>query len=499
MIPNVYWTVDGRPVDVSDWRANSVINGGFDQMEGSITAATARRLPFSVAQGATVTAYLDSGNVMWEGRLSSDPHIQEGVARFGALGHKERLEKEHGRLLYQTRDYSLWQDAGDEPHSIAFMEDNIDAEARRSALFFRIYRDETYASGDVRYVALWVPGAEITRYAGNIVRSSDTAFWDIRIQRFTGPSGARTVVADHGLNTGDPTSLDETIATPEDALLIGLRNLSGVSTTPGQNQTYRFNNLRVNGIASGDTFTIVDVFNDVADRVDLDVGGVAAGLTTNVLPLDWTEGAWSELLDYVAMLGLAWWRVLEDRGSGPYLEAATWDDSRAWTTMQSHHGARLSLAPLEVFNRVVVHYQSVSGIARQVTVDADPDPLAGTGLTNTYEEELADPQANATLATAVADALIGQVAERRFAGSIDLVQARDEAGRDSPLEVLAGDVVTVADWDMGESRAMRIHEVEYRPDGISVGIESEVSVTAMIAGAALDPRRAPKSRRRRRR
>jgi hypothetical protein len=481
-LPRITWTVDGNPVDLeNDWRCNVVANGGFDLMTGTIKEAAARARMWQIAQGAPIIGYQSANKVLWAGRLATDPLLERGRARLVARGGMVRGLKTSGRRLYQTRDYSQWQDGGDEPFEFDIITDNVESEVRKSQLFFRGFSDEDYASGDSHPLALWAKGALITRYAFDLVKSGNTDDFVIRMQRFTGPIGARTQTEELSLQSGGPTGSDHTISTPEDGLVCRMTNVSG--NAPTKNKKVRIKQLRVNGIAPGDTFRDDEVITDLGKALGYDVSGVRTG-TLNVLPFDLTDGSWAESgLSYMAMLTDRCWLVLEDRGlseghalTGERLIYAPWEEE---VELRLAKETRAQLTPLELFNKVVVKYTTVGDTDQEYTALATPNPLAMFGYDNVYELRLTDPQADDVLAGQVATTLSERYSKKRYAGVLEA----------TTYDVLPGSLAVLADFGPGKSVSLRIQEVEFSARGARVGVETPVSPDRLIALAALEAAR----------
>lgn len=476
----VSWIVGGIGIPLADWQFNAVINGGYDRMSGRATEEDWNRLPSSAqGQGAQVTAFTQGGAVVWQGVLPRNPQIKAGVVFIEAEGHRREVEKQTDRLLYQSRDYQQWQDALDTPHELPQDED-LEAEARASTLWYRIPRDEAFVAGNEHGLVLWAPGSPggLQRYAFIPVKSRDAGNFDISSSRFTGPAGTRTAIADHNLGAGGPSTVDQAITNAEDAIKLAVRTVNNV--TPTATTRVRLTNLRVNGIrptgrTSDDNYQSFIVAQDVGTRAGYDTSGVSTIPVRNVLPLDWTEGSWSGLLDYLSLLDDSYWLVLDDRGAGPVLEYRRWSESREWFV--SSIGADADLKPLELYDGAIVNYESHRGRQRQVKVTATNPP--GTGLF--FEEDLEDPQANNTLATNVATDLAEHLSQSRYAGSVNVVSVRDSAGRDVPREVLPGDVLTISDWLPAESLPKQhILEVSQTPTEVTIGVEAQ-DPTALIS------------------
>lgn len=466
-LPEVSWTIDGHSVEVDDWSATCA-SGGFGSMQGVI------QNKFSLAtQGSVITGYTPQ-RVMWEGRLTSPPHVKDGKADIFAAGHKTRVEKENERLLFQSRDTSLWSNAADPPHNFDLtsnsISDDVDADVRGSTLF---YKNATvpYASGDQQILAFWAPGADIKRVAFSIGHARSNTNFDIRMQKFMGPTGGRTTVGDFSLAAAAADTVNQAVTGSFDAVTLSMRSNTGPHT-PSNAMGIRLQNLRVNGKADGDEASTAFVMRTIADEIGFDRH--VTGLGLNVLPLDWVDD-WASLADYVTMLANGWWRVCEDRGDGPILEAGEWSQSKEWFVSQSQ-GARLDLVPLELYNRAIVNYEGVDSSPRRVRVVADPNPLLSSGINNVYEEGLDDRQPDDQLATSVAEFLIARYSVPRWAGSIEI------CGPEA-YEYKAGDKLTVTDWDMAESFTHKIVDVTYERDLVTVSVEEDISAARIIANS----------------
>lgn len=480
-LPPISWTIDGLSTPLAGWSSTTTAFGGFGQMRGTIKEADARRIPSTVMQGSLVKGFTDGGSVVFEGRLSAPPAIRGGLATFAAQGESVRAVKRTNRLLYQSRDVSLWTDRANPPYSDTGSSPDLRVDVSPGALTWEFESGQAASAGEYHGVRFWAPGTQISRYAFRMLSTFTAANHVIRTHRFTGPNGSPTLVLDHPLALD--TTVDAGTGAGEDGLNFEFILTSGSGTWTSN--FIRLIDVRVNGNdLLTDSFTGSQVVADVGQRCGYDTSAV---LTTslNVLPLDWTSGSWAELLSYIATLEDRYWGVYEDGK----LKYPAWGD-REWTVYQAD-GATVDLTPLELYNQVTVKYVDVGGAPREVTVTASPDPLAATGIVNVWEESLADVQADSTLATQVAGNLLQRVSVQRYAGRIDCIKAIDSTGRDAPFEIRAGDTVRVADWDMNTAVTLRVFEVEYTPNGVSLGIEAGVSIASMLARAGLVGARAP--------
>lgn len=471
------FTIDSVHVPMQNWQANAIKDGGFQNFDGDIPEEWLRRYPDSIGQGAVLTAYQDGDSVIWEGTLDADPEPVRGLAHVTATGAMQRAQRATGRRLYLTRDYSLWQDGGDEPMVFTPALDNIEAEVRTSQLFYRGFVDETYTTGDAHPLAMWAPGDLVTSYAFDIVKSGNTNDFELRMQRFTGPSGTRTLIEDIALTAGGPSARDVAITGAEDGLVANLRNVSGAA--PAVNRKVRVKNLRVRGRASTDNMRTDQVIADVGAALGYDTTKAITTSTLDCMPLDWTSGTWLELMLYIA--SLEDWRVLilEDQGKGPVVDYGPW--ATTWKIRRSRH-ADPDLDALPLYNNFVVHYTDTAGAPLQVSTSVSVPSLTARNVTNTFEQTLSDPQADSTLAQSVLAFLAARYSVPRYQGPIDIVGATTPSGRPaSAYEVRPGDLVEVGDWGPEDTRTLRVHEVTYQPHRVTLGIEAPVTIDGLVA------------------
>ena len=487
-LPAVHWTVDGVPVPITDWVANMVADGGYDSMSGTIPESVARANPGRITQEAPVAAYANGDVPIWYGHLVGDPQIEGGVARLEATGYNDRAKGASDRRLYQTMDYSLYQDGGDPPMNFSPATEDIESEVRASSLWWKVVKDFAYSSGDYHPLAAWMSGAEVTRVAGDVViggPGGTVGDCDLRIQSFTGPSGSRTTIADLALSAD--FSFDETFDAPEDGVALGPR--FNAPHTPGASHQVRVRNLRANGIAVGDEMLTSEVAADIGRALGYDVSAVTVG-GQNALPFD-LQGSWADDgLSYLSLLDDWRWLVLHDAGRGPVLDYGPWD-SRVWRVLRGQNAVP-SLTPLPLYSQVVVKYQDSAGKPQQVSLMADPNPLAARGYDRVWYETLTDSQPDDTLATTVASTILSRVSAPRYSGSVDIVGAALISGVGSAYSVRAGDTVDIADWAPGLNLRQRIAEVEFRPDGVRVGVEVPVTAAGVVAAYGIEQLRRKK-------
>lgn len=485
MIPPAVWTIDGIPTLVDDWSANARANHGFDQMRGTMLASEARRLSSVVRQGSVVKAFTMNRRQFWEGALSAPPSIHGDLAVIGAQGEASTLEKAHDRLNFQTRNYSDLTESINPPHSdLNATPSKIHLGINDGGVLFTLEPGGADL-GVGGYVAavFWAPGSIVTRVAYDCLASFADANFKIELWTGNGPSLSGMT---QRLSTGigatafsvDSGSWGQAV----DEVLLMLVWRGGAPVALGAGHVL-IKSLRINGIAAGDSFWPWQVFHHVAGRNGYDVTEVdASGL--NILPNDW-QSSHAELLTYIAGLEDRHWGLFEDK----HLRYRSWGE-KEWTVYQAD-GTTLDLVEMEVYNRVVVKYVDVGGAPRQVSLDANPNPLAGTPQVKVYEIELSEVQTDSTLATAIANTALPYVSSPRETGVLNISRAYDFAGRDASLEIRPGHTIRLADAGPSQSRIYRAHDVGYSPRGVSVGTEALSFVEALTGRAALDKARLP--------
>lgn len=485
-LPPVAWVVGGIPCPVEQgWSANAVADGGMDRFTGAIPESIVLANPLKFVQGARVTGFVGSQQVVYDGTLTGNPVMRQGVAMLEAAGFKTRAELASGRLLFQSRDYSSFQDGGEPPMNFTPFTEEIEGEVRPAALRWHLIKDFDYQTDDAYPLAAWYSGALVTRVAGDIARSDDVSDCALRVQSFTGPEGARTLLHDYSLSSGGPTSFDLDIADPENGVVFNVR--FSADNTVAAHRYIRVRNLRVNGIADGDEMATSEVVAAIGQLLGYETRLHIDSSSVNALPFDLTTGTWSqEGLSYMALLDDWRWLVLEDRGAGPILDYGPWD--RVWYVQRAENAVP-DLRPLPLYDSVVVRYKAANGTLQQVEATAEVP-----GVSNVWYEDLTDAQPDDTLASAVAASLIAKLSVPRYAGSLTITGAMQSSGQGNAYEVRPGDLVDVSDWVPAGHVRQRIVEVQYQHDSVTLGVEAPVTADGVIATFALERARRRKGK-----
>lgn len=482
----VHWTLDGTPVTVrSDWSSSIVAEGGFDRFSGRIPVAQARAIP-TLRQGSVVRGTLDDGVVRFEGRLATIPKMFREEAYLVAEGYRAEAARRSARLPYQVADYSLWKSCDSDPHR---MKSEIQGSQRFSVstdgkLSWLVDKGVNIAQGDRLPLVLWVPGAgdaRATRIAFRLNKNADNNDFDLRTCRGVGPAVSLTEDTSFSLggSHADGDDIDDPLPTFPGQNMPGIKLRCTTAETPTANP-FRvwLTKVRVNfdGTGNGrgptaDTWFGWQVIDDVARALGGDVTGIDQGAGANVLPLDWT-GDWAEVaFVYVPGLEDRVCMVLEDAGAGPRWIYQAWGRT-TWTVYRTDGADLDGLEPLPLYNGVNIKYQTTAGVdAETGPILADPDPLAGTGILNIYEEALADPQPDDVLATVYAGRILPHLSSQRYGGRVRVVRAYGPDGRDNPRGIMPGDYLRIGDWAAHEDYSMRVVEVEDRRGEVSVQAE----------------------------
>ncbi len=481
-IPKVYWTAEGRAIDLEDWMATSII-GGHDTAHGRLRETQARR----VEPDALLAAWTDGGaDPIWEGPATDPPLVRDGFAEIVATGHKEKAEKAFGRLLFQARDYGAWTEVGAGPHSpssYTASADRIQTQLNAGWLYWLIQAEEVLDTGHANGFVFWAPGARITRYAFSIVKTTgDSEAVALFVFRAAGPTGGATQVVGHSLAAGGATVIDQAVTGAPDQLIVDL--IPTGNFTNGGPFALALRDLRVNGIAPGDTFYTWEVVSHIAALLGWDTAGVQ-GSGVNALPLDVVDDSWASVLHLMDLLDDQTHFVShKDRSSGAVkILRGPWTDV-VWDTHQDGW-CDAGIDPLRPIHGVVVTYDDVGGAPRQVTAGATQGSL--------YRESIPDVQPNGDLATSLANTLWAQAQGERYDGGSHIIGARRQDGMAEDIfRIRPGQQYRIADYGPSKDVTLRIHRTEMtQRNGVSVDTSSALSPARILALAELEGSRAP--------
>lgn len=461
----ISWSLNGRPIRLSDWEATVAVNAGYDTARGSAPRADV----VGATQGSILTAYRTDASVMWQGRLSQPPTIRRGVASIEAGGFHRKLRKTSRPMLYRFDDIGAWVPGDADPH-LFLTSEKFEQQVDNGRIVMTIAKDESFVSGNNNRVTLWLEGNKISKVSYDWSISSAASNFDLLLERADGPSGSLTTV--HTQSLSPTTSGTRTVTLGANNDLICLNLECNTNTTPTTKRKVIITGIRVYGRSTSDDITASDVASDIAELAGLEDG--VTGTETRVLPLFFEAGSHADRLDFLAAIEDYRWLVLDDRGHGPYLDFGPY--SRRWRVTEDR-GAAYDLVDQERFNEVRVFFRAPSGRSRSVTAEADAD----IDYTNTAEFEWELPMHSAGIASAVAERAVTRLASRRVAGSVEVREATDPQDRNrAGHDILAGDLLELT--DQPDLPAQRIVRVTYREDGARCDIENDVDLSALLRG-----------------
>lgn len=489
-LPRVSATLRGRPVPLlADWTCSDVINGGFDRASAQVPADAA--LATGADQEDVLAFYAeDSIDPIWWGTLSQAPLIRDGIAQLEAEGPAAHAQRRARRLLFMTRDTTLFADADAEPHLYAGNNpETFGASADLGRILFTIRKGSDITTGHDYDVVMWAPGTPggLTKISFRIRHLSATGSYQLRIRKSFGPSGSRTLVDNLSL-AGFASTIQITPRTLNDcdSVSLGIDALGTVTNVPAR--YWAIEDLRLRGIATSDVFTDGQVIAWVFDQLGWD-GARLGNASVDVMPLDWIGAPYGELMTYVATLaGGGDWYWLgpshPDLTGGVYRKVGT----KTWTVYKAG-GSEEDVNPLVRYNRVVLPYTDVGGAEREVEADADPSPFREGIVKEFPADPLSDVQSGSTLPARVAQTLVDCLSHRRWAGSISVVGTRASSGEVGDYRVRPGDILREADAGPLEAREHVVTSVERTAAGVTATVDHECSATSLIDRDALRPRR----------
>lgn len=467
-LPVVSWTIDGREVPMQDWRATSVVDGGYKQFSGR----TMLRSSY-VAQGDQILGYQATGDVVWAGTIDAEPAPQpDGTYAVEAQGYARRLADRQTSLIYHQRGFdSNWYVARTlsakadnlsidvDAATINFSEGNfIATNSKRGFKYFPIADDRLDHDIKVRRVRFRFENDDLTGTDNDLIlQSADRGGAFSTVHTFADGLPGGAVIYDH------------TLATPRDVIAI-LYERQNSPVSFANDRYMELTQMEVYCEATTNTTTITDVVKDVATRVGLDSSGVGSH-TRVVFPLAWQEGGWDELFNYLVSLDDLWWRVLEPGAAGsPKLETGSWDTAKRWHGV----GVSPSLTPESISDKVVALYQLEDSAAVAEVAKASPDPIPDE--TYTHYVDIPDQQESTTFPQAIADTTLAAMGRRRSKGTATFLDAFDENGVSAGYLIKPGEVFTLPDERTGSSIERRIHEVEMTESSVTLGLEDGFSL-----------------------
>lgn len=486
---------------------NSTAPGGHNALSATIPETERLANTATYRYGATATlrqapavgALAETGQVFWQGYLRTPIPSDDGTCDLVANGWSHLLSERDDALLWQTRYYGDWQPADAEGFALGITNDGIDSQVNNTSLQWSVkkgtelqnndkaklvwyYADDTNTDVLPRRVAMTV-------YKNQIVPGGASPNYSLVLERYLGPTSndTRPNVQVHDLvaalgnnNTGDQgTSVIDSITQasphhPVIALTFYRNTNTDQQTGAGSSFKVTCRDVRLNDIATGDSYLSSSVISDLADnaRLAFTVGSTMVPATTrNILPLFWQGDSWWALVEYLAVGENVKWMVWE-KNPNPEFEFRDWSLGTTWTAT-GYGTSATAIAQLspddEVYSHIDVSYtRGGSARIRHARAAVSPDPFAGLTppRVRSFGYALRDPQPDGTLAQAIADALAVEFGTEQYAGTVLASFVTLGVADRTVYEVRAGDLLTLSDFP-GGARTVRIYGADHRDDGPS--------------------------------
>lgn len=434
-----------------EWEATEIAPGGYHEAKEVIPESVFKKHRGAFKRDATFkTFHEQTGECVWSGHIRDDLFSNDGRIDIAVDGLSKLAERETGRLLYQSRDYSEWGDNGTAGNTGQDLKWNVTV-GDHIIRFFRYptatadnFRDAT--GGCVRF---------ITKGTNQLSRIAFDAVLGDKDGADAAELSVRADTNDFSYSVYGPTTLTYSGATYVDVDLQqagqpipnSVQIIVGDRTTLQQTATrVQIHNLLVGGIASGDEFSVSAAVRDLCSRLGVDDTHVD-DFGFDVLPLDFKDGEdFAECLDYLSLLADARWLML-DTGTRPYLEFSRFG-KRIWTTTDPRQPA--DLLPLVRYDQVTITYKLHSS---DINEPIKKTERAKVLVTAEYPFDthrhfgrvaLKDAVHNDTRPKAVGERLVEQLVTARPGGTVQLATVENSDGRkQSAYLIHAGDILRV--------------------------------------------------------
>jgi hypothetical protein len=524
-LSKVDWYVEGNPVDLSDYTATTIADGGSHTLRGLVSEQQMRRHRHDFVEQARVQGYI-GGICVWDGELVLDPVIDNGLAMLEAVGFMDYAQTSDGPLLYQERSTGVWADEGGSPYN-GTPAGSINASVEAGALHFEVAQGQTVNQNDEHCLAVWLPGSKIRRFRGIAVVNGTTTDYIMTTYLADGPTGTRggggtaPSLAGGSFDTG-------TMSPAKDMFLIGLKRNSAVHTRT-DTLSVRLRDVRINDLNLGDSLEVSAMVASIAQRAGYDTSGITTGQSNaliesqstvvrvqpggmpkvgewgergvggrtlppeisrdrvaartdpiqgsalNIMPFHWREGPWAGALSYLARI-MDWrWLVLPNKT----LDFGPWGPG---VTTFRDRGAQVDLGLGLRYHKIIVTYPTASGKPGIVTKEVAP------GRRN-FHFELKDVQANDTLARRVAESISDAQVRSRISGTVTL--SSDLIDGTPAQLVQAGGTMSIPDWGEGQASELRITMTEFTSEEVRYGLGGGSS--SLAADLALIEKRIARS------
>jgi hypothetical protein len=479
MLLRIYFTVDGSPVDLSDWSFSSSSDLGFDQFRANATNARARKIVGGIEQGSIVEAFTETGMRVWQGTVPQAPKLnQNGVAQVAAQGYAYRATKSGNRVSPIIDSPGAWIPANLDPVNYP-LTCGLTSFTITNTLASRKINFLPDGAGDEFGWAFFARGMNITRFSATLDAPGSGIVWRLLTARLPDTYATRRLeavstgagaMAQKG--TGSPRHGYRHIFAsaefqPSDVVIIELfHTTGGVVGASLRNIT----DPKVWGDYDADVVYTDQAARIVARQLGWDFSGVTGRGAAPLTASDWV-GDGASYMSYIAGLEDFCWGVWDDQGYGPLLTYGpygrkTWEVSAAT-------GATWDLDPLERIRRVTVQFNNVDNSLGEVSLEAPESAGLPDDVATELKGALIDNQSEQALAAVTAWRLLQRFLSSRYRGRVNLIHAFEEGSRrDAPYEVRGGDLLKITDFSLDGSITLRVHDVEYGPNGVTVGIEA---------------------------
>lgn len=426
------------PPFVDSWEATEEAPGGYRSASGRIEADRVAQYPGIYRQGARWTSYIrETGECIFAGTLMP-PAISGGVAQLSARGLAFKADRQTNRLLWQSRYYGDWSTADSDPYNLqngAWTYDNTGGK-----LSINISPGTAVTTGNNGGFVFAAPSGDPNADPNTLKRIAftmhGTGDFEWRLYMYTFPN---TLVGLEGTTFAcvDGNTVDYNVTQAGD--MIWLRLHCTVNHTVGTTaEVYSVNNLKLNGIALGDSYTAAQVAADIAYRLGFDASMIQ-GSSESVLPLDQKQSTFADVLDYIDLLQDRRTLFLSFNGQTDVCDSGPWT-TRTWILADDEQ----PFDPIgaEIFDQVRVPFAYSSGSAASgvMTVSLVPSPLPEPNCFGDIAVQ--SPLPDTTTAESMGRAALGWLSTTRYSGTAEAAEVLDADGnRTSAYRVRAGDTL----------------------------------------------------------
>lgn len=340
-----------------------------------------------------------------------------------------------------------------------FNSPKIAAEVDGRSLNWRAKRGR-YFGGESTALVYWAPNVSLTRVAFSIDKNHGTDDYKLELLGTTGPSGALTLLETWPLTAGSSKDITRTITGgPYDLLMLRLHRYETADQKHARPFRLRLNAIRVNSIATGDSYTVEQVAREIGTRLGCDLAQVSA-TAQGALPLDVDSETFGAVLDEVLILSDWHWGIYANASGGKVLRASPWGSGNSNTWRLTQLEAPVEIVPLERFNRLAIHYRYFSGVRQLVKVTANPNPFAA-GFFSEFSLELDEPVPPLDITQAFGQTIINYLSDIRYTGQATCTLVEDDAAPGvavTAAKIKPGDKMILSNYG---NRTLRIKSVKH--------------------------------------